>query len=214
MSLARGAIRAETAGALAALCESTAQLCDGLSFIHARGLVHRDLSRPTSWSPPAHRAILVDCSAVKRGTRPQHGPGAHGRHLPVHGAGAGRGERVDLAPTCTRWERRCTGCSRRGPPFTEQNQLELLEAVGRPAPRPVSEHQSRRPAPALLACDRLLAKRPEDAPRRLRSAAILRSVASTLLQRTDRDSTKGCTAEDAERAEGFSHSRVDRQSDD
>jgi len=51
---------------LAALCESLAQICDGLHFIHARGLVHRDLKPSNILVNTAHRAILVDFGLVKR----------------------------------------------------------------------------------------------------------------------------------------------------
>src|SRR5207237_1133796 len=49
---------------LAALCESMAQLCDGLSFIHARGLVHRDLKPSTILVTPAPRALCALCERL------------------------------------------------------------------------------------------------------------------------------------------------------
>src|SRR5437588_4682659 len=49
-----------------ALCESLAQVCDGLSFIHGRGLLHRDVKPSNILVTPSRRAMLVDFGLLKR----------------------------------------------------------------------------------------------------------------------------------------------------
>ena len=72
------------------------------------------------------------------------------------------------------------------PPFTEQNQLELLEAVVGRRPTSVSEINPGAPRLLCVLCDRLLAKRPEDRPRNASEiASILRTVGTALLSRSD-----------------------------
>ena len=167
---------------LAALCESMAQLCDGLSFIHSRGLVHRDLKPSNILVTPAHRAILVDFGLVKRlhedrATDPGRAVGTY-RYMAPEQA---RGEAVDLRADLYSLGATLYELLAARPPFTEQNHLALLEAVvGR---RPTSVSEINPGAPRLLAtlCDRLLAKRPEDRPRdALEVASTLRSVADSL----------------------------------
>ncbi|HYR21070.1 MAG TPA: serine/threonine-protein kinase [Myxococcales bacterium] len=169
---------------LAALCESMAQLCDGLSFIHARGLVHRDLKPSNILVTPAHRAILVDFGLVKRlhedrATDPGRAVGTY-RYMAPEQA---RGETVDLRADLYSLGATLYELLAARPPFTEQNQLALLEAVIGRRPTPVSEINPGAPRLLGALCDRLLAKRPEDRPRDAAEvASTLRSIGSTLTQ--------------------------------
>jgi len=53
---------------LHALCEALAQVCDGLSFIHTRGLLHRDVKPGNILVRQDRRATLVDFGLAKRMT--------------------------------------------------------------------------------------------------------------------------------------------------
>jgi eukaryotic-like serine/threonine-protein kinase len=167
---------------LAALCESMAQLCDGLSFIHARGLVHRDLKPSNILVTPAHRAILVDFGLVKRvhedrATDPGRAVGTY-RYMAPEQA---RGEAVDLRADLYSLGATLYELLAARPPFTEKNQLELLEAVVGRRPTSVSEINPGAPRLLCTLCDHLLAKRPEDRPRDASEiASTLRSAAAAL----------------------------------
>jgi eukaryotic-like serine/threonine-protein kinase len=167
---------------LTALCESTAQLCDGLSFIHARGLVHRDLKPSNILVTPAHRAILVDFGLVMRlhedrATDPGRAVGTY-RYMAPEQA---RGEAVDLRADLYSLGATLYELLAARPPFTEQNQLQLLEAVVSRRPTPVAEINPGAPRALSELCDRLLAKRPGDRPDDASEvASILRSVAARL----------------------------------
>jgi serine/threonine protein kinase len=169
---------------LAALCESMAQLCDGLAFIHSRGLVHRDLKPSNILVTPAQRAILVDFGLVKhlhedRATDPGRAVGTYRYMAPEQARGEAVDPRADLYSLgATLYEMLAAR-----PPFTEQNHLELLEAIQEKRPAPVSRINPGAPRLLCALTDRLLSKRPED---RARSAAdvasVLRSVGATLAQ--------------------------------
>jgi serine/threonine protein kinase len=167
---------------LSALCESTAQLCDGLGFIHARGLVHRDLKPSNILVTPAQRAILVDFGLVKRlhedrATDPGRAVGTY-RYMSPEQA---RGEAVDLRADLYSLGATLYELLAARPPFTEQNQLRLLEEVLEKRPTPVAEINPGAPRALSVLCDRLLAKRPEDRPRdALEVAAALRATATRL----------------------------------
>lgn len=167
---------------LAALCESMAQLCDGLAFIHARGLVHRDLKPSNILVTPAHRAILVDFGLVKRvheerATDPGRAVGTFRYMAPEQARGEAVDRRADLYSLgATLYEMLAAR-----PPFTEQNQLELLEAILERRPTSVSRINPGAPRPLCALTDRLLAKRPEDRPRDAAEvASVLRGVGSSL----------------------------------
>jgi serine/threonine protein kinase len=167
---------------LAALCESVAQLCDGLAFIHARGLVHRDLKPSNILVTPAHRAILVDFGLVKRlhddrETDPGRAVGTY-RYMSPEQA---RGEAVDFRADLYSLGATLYELLAARPPFTEQNHLQLLEAVVGRRPTSVSEINPGAPRSLCALCDRLLAKRPEDRPRDAGEvASILRSTGTAL----------------------------------
>ena len=167
---------------LAALCESVAQLCDGLAFIHARGLVHRDLKPSNILVTPAHRSILLDFGLVKRlhddrETDPGRAVGTY-RYMAPEQA---RGEAVDFRADLYSLGATLYELLAARPPFTEQNHLELLEAVVGRRPTPVSEINPGAPRDLCALCDRLLAKRPDERPRDAGEvASILRSTGATL----------------------------------
>src|SRR2546421_8577467 len=56
---------------LHALCDALAQVCDGLSFIHSRGLLHRDVKPGNILVRQDRRATLVDFGLAKRMTDPE-----------------------------------------------------------------------------------------------------------------------------------------------
>jgi eukaryotic-like serine/threonine-protein kinase len=150
---------------LFALCDSAAQVCDGLSFIHARGLVHRDLKPRNIVVTPAHRAILVDFGLVarlhdERVTDPGHAVGTYRYMSPEQARGEPVDARADLYSLGATLYELLTGL----PPFGQNNQLQLLEAIVSQPPVPVLRVNPGAP-PALAAlCDRLLAKDPADRP--------------------------------------------------
>ena len=169
---------------LAALCESMAQLCDGLAFIHSRGLVHRDLKPSNILVTPAQRAILVDFGLVKhlhedRATDPGRAVGTYRYMAPEQARGEAVDRRADLYSLgATLYEMLAAR-----PPFTEKNHLELLEAIQEKRPAPVSRINPGAPRLLCALTDRLLSKRPEDRPRDAADvASVLRSVGATLAQ--------------------------------
>ena len=150
---------------LSALCESMAQLCDGLAFIHARGLVHRDLKPSNILVTPAQRAILVDFGLVKRlhedrATDPGRAVGTY-RYMSPEQA---RGDPVDLRADLYSLGATLYELLAARPPFTEQNQLRLLEEVVAKRPTPVVEINPGAPLGLSRLCERLLEKRPRDRP--------------------------------------------------
>jgi len=167
---------------LAALCESVAQLCDGLSFIHARGLVHRDLKPSNILVTPAQRAILVDFGLVKRlhedrTTGPGRAVGTY-RYMSPEQA---RGESVDLRADLYSLGATLYELLAARPPFLEQNHLHLLEAVIAKRPTSVIDINPGAPRALSALCDRLLAKRPDDRPGDAAEvAAVLRATAANL----------------------------------
>jgi len=168
---------------LSALCESMAQLCDGLAFIHARGLVHRDLKPSNILVTPAQRAILVDFGLVKRqnedrATDPGRAVGTY-RYMSPEQA---RGEAVDMRSDLYSLGATLYELLAARPPFTEQNHLRLLEEVIAKRPAPVIDINPGAPRALSDLCARLLEKHPDERPGdALEVAAALRAAATRLL---------------------------------
>src|SRR3954470_9370182 len=116
---------------LHALCEALAQVCDGLSFIHGRGLVHRDVKPGNVLVNSRHRrATLVDFGLAKKMSDPAitdhgHVVGTYRYMSPEQARGEPLDRRSDLYSLGATLYDLVAG----RPPFVHRNQLELLEAI-------------------------------------------------------------------------------------
>jgi len=154
---------------LVRLRDALAQLCDGLGYIHARGLVHRDLKPSNVLVRDDGCAKLVDFGLVKstessgNTTAAGHLVGTY-RYMSPEQA---RGEPVD--PRSDLWSLGCVLhemlCGQL--PFQQQQNLELLRAIVHEAP-PAAERLNPGSDPVLChVASRLLQK---DPARRFQSA--------------------------------------------
>ncbi len=151
-------------GRMTRLRDALVQVCDGLAYIHGRGLVHRDLKPSNIMVDDARRVRLMDFGLVKLAS--------DAAHLTQHGKVVGtyrymapeqaRGETVDH-----RADLYSLGvilyellCGR--PPFMARRPAELLdEIVRRPPPPAQGANPGADPGLARLA-EQLLAKEPRD----------------------------------------------------
>lgn len=167
------------AGRLARLRDVVAQLCDGLAFIHARGLVHRDVKPSNVLVADGGCAKLVDFGLVKltassgHTTATGHVVGTYRYMSPEQAQGGRVDGRSDLyALGGLLYEMLCGH-----PPFLQQQPSELLRAiVSQPPPAPELFNPEIDPLLAHVAT-KLLQKAPQDryqtadeVARRLRSA--------------------------------------------
>ena len=163
---------------LHALCEALAQVCDGLSFIHTRGLLHRDVKPGNILVRQDRRATLVDFGLAKRLTEdPEitdhgHVVGTYRYMSPEQARGEPLDRRSDLYSLGATLYDLLAG----RPAFPQRNQLELLEAiVSRDAPE-ISRINPGAPAALCSLAHRLLQKRPEDRPQNAAEVAVLLRV--------------------------------------
>lgn len=156
-----------------------AQLCDGLAFIHARGLVHRDVKPSNVLVADGGCAKLVDFGLVKlttssgNTTATGHVVGTYRYMSPEQARGGRVDGRSDLyALGGVLYEMVCGH-----PPFLQQQPSELLRAiVAQPPPAPALFNPEIDPTLAHVAV-KLLSKEPadryqsaEEVARRLRGA--------------------------------------------
>jgi serine/threonine protein kinase len=150
---------------LSALCEALAQVCDGLSFIHGRGLLHRDIKPSNILVTPGHRAILVDFGLAKRFSDDQitdHGRvvGTYRYMSPEQARGEHLDRRSDLyALGATLYELIAAR-----PPFSHHNQMDLLEAIVSKEPPSLSRINPGAPPMLCNLAERLLSKSPAHRP--------------------------------------------------
>src|SRR3954470_20507908 len=148
---------------LVAVCEALAQICDGLAFIHARGLLHRDVKPSNILVTPARKAILVDFGLAKRFSDDQitdHGRvvGTYRYMSPEQAHGETLDRRSDLYAVGAILYELLAG----HPPFTHANQFQLLEAIVSREPPALLRINPGAPPPLVGLAERLLRKRPED----------------------------------------------------
>ena len=159
---------------LIALCEALAQVCDGLSFIHARGLLHRDVKPANILVTPARRAILVDFGLAKRMTDDQitdHGRtvGTYRYMSPEQARGEPLDRRADLYSLGATLYELLAG----RPPFPHQNQMDLLEAIVTRPPPPVARVNPGAPQALAILAERMLAKNPAERPHSAAEVSLL-----------------------------------------
>ncbi len=150
---------------LAALCESLAQVCDGLAVVHGRGLVHRDLKPSNILVTPARRAILVDFGLVKPREEEQitdagRVVGTYRYMAPEQAKGEPVDQRSDLYSLGATLYELLAG----RPPFTQEGQMQLLQAVIVSPPPPIERINPGAPQTLCLLAQRLLAKAPSERP--------------------------------------------------
>src|SRR5262249_44959642 len=150
---------------LVALCEALAQVCDGLSFIHERGLLHRDVKPSNILVTRERRAVLVDFGLAKRfwdDRITDHGRvvGTYRYMSPEQARGEALDRRTDLYAVGATLYDLIAG----RPPFMHANQLELLEAIVRSEPPELTRINPGAPEALAGLTRRLLSKRPEDRP--------------------------------------------------
>lgn len=159
---------------LVALCEALAQVCDGLSFIHARGLLHRDVKPSNVLVTPARKAVLVDFGLAKHVYDDQitdHGRvvGTYRYMSPEQARGDALDRRSDLYSLGVTLYELLAG----RPPFTSSNPYELLQAIiERDPPRLTRINPGASPALVHLA-QRLLSKNPERRPEHAAEVSVL-----------------------------------------
>lgn len=166
-------------GRVLRLRDVMAQLCDGLAFIHARGLVHRDLKPSNILVEEGGCAKLVDFGLVKLRsstgdtTAAGHLVGTYRYMAPEQARGEAVDGRSDLFALGGVLYEMLAG----HPPFSQQQPAELLQAIVH-HPSPTIEASNPEADPALSAIAmRLLSKDPdgrfqtaEEVARRLRAA--------------------------------------------
>ena len=162
---------------LHALCEALAQVCDGLSFIHARGLLHRDLKPGNILVRQDRRATLVDFGLAKRMTDAEitdhgHVVGTYRYMAPEQARGEPLDRRSDLYALGVTLYELLAG----RPPFFQRNQLELLEAILYQEPPEIARINPGAPAPLARLAERLLQKRADDRPQSAAEVALLLRV--------------------------------------
>jgi serine/threonine protein kinase len=154
-----------------------AQLCDGLAFIHARGLVHRDLKPSNILVAEGGTAKLVDFGLVKLAqstgntTATGHVVGTYRYMSPEQAKSAPVDGRSDLyALGGVLYEMLCGH-----PPFTHQQTAALLQAIVYQPPPPVDAFNPYADPALVRIAMRLLQKAPaeryqsaEEVARRLR----------------------------------------------
>ena len=167
---------------LARLRDAMLQVCDGLAYIHARGLVHRDLKPSNVMVDDARRVRLMDFGLVKLA--------ADGPHITQHGKVVGtyrymapeqaRGEAVDFRADLYSLGVVLFELLSGRPPFTARRASDLWhEIVSRPPPSVASLNPGAEPRLALIA-ERLLAKDPRERFQTAEEvAAHLRAVRKT-----------------------------------
>jgi serine/threonine protein kinase len=147
------------------LCEALAQICDGLSFIHSRSLLHRDVKPSNILVTAARRGILVDFGLAKGFFDDQitdHGRvvGTYRYMSPEQARGEPLDARSDLYSVGATLYELLAG----RPPFTSQNQFDLLEQIiYRDAPD-ILQINPRAPLPLVGLAQRLIEKRRERRP--------------------------------------------------
>jgi hypothetical protein len=157
-----------------ALCESLAQVCDGLSFIHGRGLLHRDVKPSNILVTPTRRATLVDFGLLKRMTDDAitdagRVVGTYRYMSPEQARGEALDRRSDLYSIgATLWELLAGR-----PAFPQQNQMELLEAIIYKEPAELPRINPGAPAALCNLASRMLSKRPAERPESAAEAALL-----------------------------------------
>ena len=159
---------------LVALCEALAQVADGLSFIHARGLLHRDVKPSNILVTRERKAVLVDFGLAKRQWDDQitdHGRvvGTYRYMSPEQARGEALDRRSDLYALGATLYDLIAG----RPPFTHANQLELLEAIVRSEPPELTRINPGAPEPLSGLCQRLLAKQPADRPEHASEVSVI-----------------------------------------
>ena len=169
---------------LAALCEALAQVCDGLSFIHGRGLLHRDVKPANILVTPLRRAILVDFGLAKRFSDDQitdHGRvvGTYRYMSPEQARGEPLDRRSDLYSLGATLYELLAG----RPPFPQLNQMELLESIVLKDPPQLSRINPRAPEVLSRLAHRLLAKSPEGRP--ANAAEVARTLRSMVRELED-----------------------------
>jgi serine/threonine protein kinase len=148
-----------------ALCEALAQVCDGLAVIHARGLVHRDLKPSNILVTPARRAILVDFGLLRRlsddrVTDPGRVVGTYRYMAPEQAKNEAVDRRSDLYSLGATLYELLAG----RPPFNQEEQYRLLQAVIGQQPPALSTLNPGAPQALCTLADGLLAKEPADRP--------------------------------------------------
>ena len=162
---------------LHALCEALAQVCDGLSFIHARGLLHRDVKPGNILVRQDRRASLVDFGLAKRMTDSEitdhgHVVGTYRYMSPEQARGEAVDRRSDLYSLGATLYELIAG----RPPFPHRNQLELLEAIIYQDAPEIARINPRAPGALCRLAERLIQKRPEDRPENAAEVALLLRV--------------------------------------
>src|SRR2546427_7626920 len=115
---------------LHALCEALAQVCDGLSFIHSRGLLHRDVKPGNILVRQDRRATLVDFGLAKRMTDSEitdhgHVVGTYRYMAPEQARGEAGDRRSDLYSLRATLDEPIPG----EPALPHRHHVHLLEAV-------------------------------------------------------------------------------------
>jgi serine/threonine protein kinase len=162
---------------LHALCEALAQVCDGLSFIHARGLLHRDVKPGNVLVRQDRRATLVDFGLVKQTTDPEitdhgHVVGTYRYMSPEQAKGETLDRRSDLYSIGATLYELLGG----RPAYSHRNQFELLEAIIYQDAPELARINPGAPAALCGLAHRLLQKRPEDRPQNAAEVAVLLRV--------------------------------------
>jgi serine/threonine protein kinase len=159
---------------LVALCESLAQVCDGLSFIHERGLLHRDVKPSNILVTRERRAVLVDFGLAKRvwdDRITDHGRvvGTYRYMSPEQARGEPLDRRSDLYAVGATLYDLIAG----RPPFMHANQLQLLEAIAGSEPPELTRINPGAPEALAGLTRRLLSKRAEDRPEHASEVSLL-----------------------------------------
>src|SRR5437016_4404090 len=162
---------------LHALCEALAQVCDGLSFIHSRGLLHRAVKPGNILVRQDRRATLVDFGLAKRMTDSEitdhgHVVGTYRYMSPEQARGETVDRRSDLYSLGATLYELIAG----RPPFPHRNQLELLEAIIYQDAPEIARINPRAPGALCRLAERLIQKRPEDRPENAAEVALLLRV--------------------------------------